>query len=607
MHGWPRCWSASDMTCPAIATGSGFLSGVMAHVDCQARMIGSYGYGALADTSSPVFVALTGLLTIFIALHGVRLLLGAFEGSAGIIGGVVKVGIVLTLATSWPAWRVIGYDLILDGPAELARIIGSASGLADQVPDIVARLQGVDDGIVAVTSYGTGRLTGGVAAGNALGDSFNGIALADQFALGMGRAAFLAGTLVPFGILRLGAGILLALAPLMAGLLLFGGTNGIFYGWARGLAFCALGSLIQMLVQGVELALIEPWLGSVLDGRQSGAFTPSAPTELFVLSLAFAGVSIGLLLLCGRFVFFRSLGQFSDLWRISDILTIPAEPVPYDINRSYSRNDETEFGRPQAADGKTERHSAVLPGTEPARGSGSSPFRLPELSSNGRATAPSGTASPPIIFDASGSRSGIATNAGNPTNTDERVTATWFQNPSTTIPKGTVIQAVLESALDSTRAGFARAIVSRDVFGFDGTQVLIPRGSRLVGEYKADLTSGQNRALIQWQRLMRPDGAMINLDSPSADPLGRAGVKGKVNSHFLERFGGAILQSALDIGVQLATRSVSRDAVIVALPGSVQGVTAVTPDKVQPTLKVRQGASVSVFVSRDLDFSTVAQ
>lgn len=284
-------------------------------------------------------------------------------------------------------------------------------------------------------------------------------------------------------------------------------------------------------------------------------------------------------------------------------LAIPVMPDPYDINPIYSRNNQIEIGRPQTTDGKAERrHSAVFQGTEHDWG----PYRLPEPS-NERVTSSSDTASPQIIFDASASRSGITTNAGNPSNADERVTATWFQNPSTTIPKGTVIQAVLESALDSTRAGFARAIVSRDVYGFDGSQVLIPRGSRLVGEYKADLTSGQNRALIQWQRLMRPDGAMINLDSPSADPLGRAGVKGKVNSHFFERFAGTILQSTLDIGVQLATRSVSNDAVILALPGSVQGVTAITPDKIQPTLKVRQGTSVSVFVSRDLDFSTVAE
>lgn len=189
----------------------------------------------------------------------------------------------------------------------------------------------------------------------------------------------------------------------------------------------------------------------------------------------------------------------------------------------------------------------------------------------------------------------------------ERVTATTFQNPSTTIPLGTVIQAVLETALDSNHAGFARAVVSKDVFGFDGTQILVPRGSRLVGDYKADLGAGQDRALIQWKRLMRPDGVMIDLDSPSADPLGRAGIKGKVDGHFLERFGGAILQSTLDIGVQLATRSVARDTVVVALPGTATTLPTVTPDKVQRTLTVRQGTSVSVFVSRDLDFSSITQ
>lgn len=238
------------MACPAITTGSGFLSGTMAYLDCQARVIGSYGYGALAEPRSPVFAALTGLLTIFVALHGARLLLGISEGRAKFVGDIIKVGIVLTLATSWPAWRTIGYDLILDAPAELAQSIGLASGISDPSSEFTARLQAADDGIVAITSYGTGRLTGGVAAGNDLGDSFKGIALADQFALGMGRVAYLVGALVPFGIMRLGAGILLALAPLMAGLLLFGGANGIFFGWVRGLVFCAIGSLSEAMVDG---------------------------------------------------------------------------------------------------------------------------------------------------------------------------------------------------------------------------------------------------------------------------------------------------------------------------------------------------------------------
>jgi type IV secretion system protein VirB10 len=192
--------------------------------------------------------------------------------------------------------------------------------------------------------------------------------------------------------------------------------------------------------------------------------------------------------------------------------------------------------------------------------------------------------------------------------TNERVLAGRLRNPSFTVPQGTVIPAVLETALDSTRPGGARAIVERDVMGFDGTRVLIPRGSRLYGEYDSDVGAGQKRALIRWTRLTRPDAVIVKLDSPAADPLGRAGVKGKVDSHFLERFGGAILQSVLDIGVGVATRSVTDNGLILALPGSTQNVTNLTPQQqVQRTLKVKQGTSVSVFVARDLDFSSVDQ
>ncbi|MDE2595686.1 MAG: TrbI/VirB10 family protein [Sphingomonadales bacterium] len=186
-----------------------------------------------------------------------------------------------------------------------------------------------------------------------------------------------------------------------------------------------------------------------------------------------------------------------------------------------------------------------------------------------------------------------------------RVSATRFANPATTVPQGAIIQAVLETALDSNRPGFARAIIARDVRGFDGSQVLIPRGSRLFGEYRADLAPGQNRAFIQWQKLTRPDGVQIALESPAADPLGQAGVKGKVNSHFFPRFGAAILQSALDIGVGLATRSATNGTVVLGLPGSTQSITVPGNEPVRPTLKIRQGTSVSVFVARDLDFTTV--
>lgn len=192
----------------------------------------------------------------------------------------------------------------------------------------------------------------------------------------------------------------------------------------------------------------------------------------------------------------------------------------------------------------------------------------------------------------------------NPRNRSERVLASRFENPGYTIPQGTVIPAVLETALDSTRPGGVRALVQRDVMSFDGTRVLIPRGSRLYGEYEAGLQRGQNRALVQWGRLIRPDGVTIALDSPSSDPLGRAGIKGKVDGKFWQRFGGALLNSVFDVGVGLAVRQAS-NGVVLALPSSTQNVEVAPTDQIQPTLKVKHGTSVSVFVSRDLDFSSV--
>ncbi|WP_428334173.1 type IV secretion system protein [Novosphingobium sp.] len=275
----------------------------LAHLDCQGQSIGAYGYGALADPSSSVFLALTGLLTIFIALFGIRLILGHPMAARDVIGDVIKIGIVLTLATSWPAWRVVGYNLVLNGPQEMARSIGLAAGLPGADGTLVARLQNADDGLVAITMYGTGRLTGGVVGGSDLGDSFHGIAMVDQTGYGWGRIVFLTGIIAPFAITRLGAGLLLAVAPLMAGLLLFGATMGVFVGWLRGLAFVALASLALAVVAGVEIALIDPWIADVLAQRGANTFTPSAPTELTVLAMAFATVNLGILALIGRIAF----------------------------------------------------------------------------------------------------------------------------------------------------------------------------------------------------------------------------------------------------------------------------------------------------------------
>jgi len=292
------------MSCPDVLTGQRFVAQSLAHIDCQAQTIGAYGFGALANPGSGVALTLTALFTIFVAIFGLRLMIGERLDSRDLVSDVLRIGIVLTLATSWPAWRTLGYDLVMKGPAEIAATVGAASALPGGQGDLVARLQAADDGIVLLTVYGTGRNVGGVNRSNTIGDSFRGVALADQEGLANGRTAFLAGLLGPTAIVRLGAGLLLALAPLMAGLLLFAGTRDVFFGWLRALGTLALGALALAVVYGVELAVLEPWISDALAQRQADVLTPSMPTELVVITVAFALVAFGLLALIAKVFFF---------------------------------------------------------------------------------------------------------------------------------------------------------------------------------------------------------------------------------------------------------------------------------------------------------------
>jgi type IV secretory pathway VirB10-like protein len=160
---------------------------------------------------------------------------------------------------------------------------------------------------------------------------------------------------------------------------------------------------------------------------------------------------------------------------------------------------------------------------------------------------------------------GQAATAGKPTdaglNADEKFAdrvgtsdaepakATAMRDLDVVVPQGAVIPAVMETAINSDLPGLARAMVTRDIKSFDGSTVLIPRGSRVIGQYKSGVAMGASRVFVIWTRVIRPDGVSIQIASPAADPLGRGGLEGKVDRHFFGRFGGSILMSVLNAGV----------------------------------------------------------
>jgi type IV secretion system protein VirB10 len=141
------------------------------------------------------------------------------------------------------------------------------------------------------------------------------------------------------------------------------------------------------------------------------------------------------------------------------------------------------------------------------------------------------------------------------------------------------------------------------VRSFDGTRVLVPRSSRLIGEYKSGLQAGQKRAYVIWTRLIRPDGVSVRLGSPAIGFGGETGLEGKFNSHFFARFGSAMLLSVVG-GLSGIGGSAG---VIFAGGGQSAAATAVTQNgQIGPTVRVRQGEPIRVFTARDLDFSKVS-
>jgi type IV secretion system protein VirB6 len=287
------------MNCVAPTTGSRFLGATLEHLDCQAQSIGEAGYLAVASPGSPFSLALSALLAIFVAIIGIRFLIGRPLNVGEWISGVLKLGFVLALATSWPAYHVVVYDLVLKGPAEISSAVGRAAGLPGSDGRLMERLGGVDNGIMALVEAGSGRLD------IASQRPTDAIAppLSDDTALGWGKTVFVTSIIGSFGFLRLAGGLFLALAPFFAGFLLFDATRFLFFGWLRALISVAVSSVGLAVVLGFELAIVEPWLSQVLTLRAARIATLGAPFELLALTLSFSFAMLGVFALALRIGF----------------------------------------------------------------------------------------------------------------------------------------------------------------------------------------------------------------------------------------------------------------------------------------------------------------
>lgn len=182
------------------------------------------------------------------------------------------------------------------------------------------------------------------------------------------------------------------------------------------------------------------------------------------------------------------------------------------------------------------------------------------------------------------------------------------------VTRGTFLDCALETAISSDVPGMTSCRLTRDVYSTSGRVLLLERGSRITGQYQSGIQRGQARIFVLWDRIETPNGVVVNLDSPGTDGLGRSGHEGHIDTHFWQRWGGAIMLSLVDdIGTYVAneasrsgaggnqiqfggTTNAVSNAASIALENSIN---------IPPTLVKHQGDHINVFVARDLDFRGV--
>ena len=182
------------------------------------------------------------------------------------------------------------------------------------------------------------------------------------------------------------------------------------------------------------------------------------------------------------------------------------------------------------------------------------------------------------------------------------------------LPKGRTIDCGLSMRLINEVAGMASCVLSQNAYSDNGKVVLLERGSEATGEYQATMTQGQRRLFVLWTRIKTPDGVVINLNSPAADALGTSGMDGYVDNHWWERVGAAFLLSMVQdaIAYEVAVKTNGNGGQSVSVFQNTTQAGSRMAEKVlestiniKPTLYKNQGDRGSIYVARDLDFSTV--
>jgi len=238
-------------------------------------------------------------------------------------------------------------------------------------------------------------------------------------------------------------------------------------------------------------------------------------------------------------------------------------------------------------------------------------------------TAPSGfvapSAAPPGSFTAPQPDGGVQTDQDRQlaflnAPVDRRIVATDRVTPPASpyvLQAGSVIPAALVSGIRSELPGLITAQVTQNVYDSpSGRYLLLPQGSRLIGEYDNGVGFGQRRILLVWNRIILPDGRSIVLERlPGTDNAGYAGLEDGVDHHWGGVLRAAVLSTLLNIGAELGNddddpiASAIRDGAQDTIGDAGREIVRRQIDT-PPTLTIRPGFPVRVIVTRDLILET---
>lgn len=263
----------NDFCAPPSQTG--MAAGLLADTDCQAFNLVERGYAALSQPGGSVSAALTGLLVIAVALFGYRLLLGRGLLLADAVGLAIKIGIVLAIASSWASWQTLAYDSFARAPTRIASDLLTGMDAGDPVSGLQSALDGLENASVGY------RTRAGIASPLVGGAAASAMTL---YVSGMILTLSILGILV---ISRIVLALLLAIAPVMAGFILFDATRGMAAKWLSAMATVAFAPMFVLVLASVELAIVGPLITRLLAQQAGNHFDDGAVIPIGLITIIF--------------------------------------------------------------------------------------------------------------------------------------------------------------------------------------------------------------------------------------------------------------------------------------------------------------------------------